>query len=340
MAEPGAPISQPPTPDNIDAAAALLRAGGLVAFPTETVYGLGADATDDRAVAALFAAKGRPRFNPLIIHFTDAEAAQGQAEFDRRADDLARAFWPGPLTLVLRRGPKTSISLLASAGLDTMAVRVPGHEIAQALLGAVGRPLAAPSANRSGEISPTRAAHVAASLGDAPAMILDGGPCALGIESAVVDLSGGQARLLRPGAVTREDIEAVIGTLLLGEHVSDAGVSGADNPGGAVKSPGLAGRHYAPDRPLRIEAKSAASGEAFLAFGPHAPACGGPSLNLSPAGDLEEAAANLFAMLRALDRPGVAAIAVMAVPEAGLGAAINDRLRRAAAGLADPEPTG
>lgn len=333
MAEPGARISAATT-DNIDRAAEMLRRGRLVAFPTETVYGLGADATDDRAVAAVFAAKGRPRFNPLIIHFTDADAAAGQAEFDRRADDLAQAFWPGPLTLVLRRGAGTSISLLASAGLDTMAVRVPGHDVAQSLLSAVGRPLAAPSANRSGTLSPTTAAHVAASLGDAPAMILDGGACALGIESAVVDLSGGQARLLRPGAVTRESIEAVIGPLAPGAIIPSAGVPGA------ISSPGMAGRHYAPSRPLRLEAKTPGTGEAFLAFGPDAPAGPGPSLNLSPTGDIEEAAANLFAMLRQLDCPDVAAIAVMAVPESGLGAAINDRLRRAAAGLADPEPTG
>ncbi len=325
MAERGVPIL-PPTPDNIDAAAEMLRDGRLIAFPTETVYGLGADATDDRAVAALFTAKGRPRFNPLIIHFTDEAAAAGQAEFDRRADDLAQAFWPGPLTLVLRRGPGTMISLLASAGLDTIAVRVPGHDVAQALLRAVGRPLAAPSANRSGEVSPTTAAHVAASLGNAPAMILDGGACPVGIESAVVDLSNREARLLRPGAVTGERIEAVIGPL------------GASVPG-AVRSPGMVGRHYAPSRPLRLGAKTPESGEAFLAFGPDAPAGSGPTLNLSPAGDIEEAAANLFAMLRDLDRPNVAAIAVMAVPEAGLGAAINDRLRRAAAGLADREPT-
>ncbi len=328
MAEPpvAAPIC-PPTTDNISRAAELLRGGRLIAFPTETVYGLGADATDDRAVAAVFAAKGRPRFNPLIIHFTDAGAAAGQAEFNRRADDLAQAFWPGPITLVLHRGPGTSISLLASAGLDTIAVRVPGHDIAQALLRAAGRPLAAPSANRSGEVSPTSAAHVAASLGNAPTMILDGGVCPVGIESTVVDLSTGEARLLRPGAVTRERIEAVIGPL------------GASAPG-AVRGPGMAGRHYATSRPLRLGAKTPESGDALLAFGPDVPATSGPTLNLSTAGDLEEAAANLFAMLRNLDRPNVAAIAVMPVPEHGLGAAINDRLRRAATGLADPEPTG
>lgn len=326
MAEPDVPAHiHPPTPENMSRAAALLRHGSLVAFPTETVYGLGADATDDRAVAALFTAKGRPRFNPLIIHFTDAGAAADQTQFDGRAHDLAAAFWPGPITLVLRRRAGTAISLLASAGLDTVAVRVPGHDVAQALLRAAGRPLAAPSANRSGEVSPTTAAHVAASLGDAPAMILDGGACPVGIESTVVDLSDGEARLLRPGAVTREHIEAVIGPL-------------GESAPGAVRSPGMAGRHYAPSRPLRLGAKTPESGEAFLAFGPAA-AGSGPTLNLSPAGDLTEAAANLFAMLRNLDRPGVAAIAVMPVPEHGLGAAINDRLRRAA-GLADPGPTG
>jgi L-threonylcarbamoyladenylate synthase len=309
----------PATPERIAQAARLLRDGGLVAFPTETVYGLGADATRDRAVATIFAAKGRPRFNPLIVHVADREQARRLVTFDARAERLAALFWPGALTLVLPRRADCPVSLLCSAGLDSLALRVPSHPVAQALLAAVGRPLAAPSANRSEAISPTSAEHVMRSLGNDVALILDGGPCPLGLESTVLDLCRPQARLLRPGAVTREAIEAVIGPISLG---------GKDE---APRSPGQLRRHYAPGRPLRLEADAVRPDEALLAFGAEAPQGAAESLNLSPDGDLNEAAANLFAYLHRLDRPGVAAIAVMPIPERGLGVAINDRLRRAAA---------
>ena len=307
--------------DAITAAAALIRAGRLVAFPTETVYGLGADATDDAAVAAIFEAKGRPRFNPLIVHFSDQQAIGAQAVMDRRAEALADAFWPGPITLVLARRPDCTLSRLVSAGLDTVAVRVPGNDVAQALIRAAGTPIAAPSANRSGEISPTTAAHVARSLGGAPAMILDGGPTKVGLESTVVDLSAPDAALLRPGAITRDEIEALIGPVTMPE----------DDPAGATeRSPGRQPRHYAPRHPLRIDADRPAPGEALLAFGPDLPDGATLIRNLSPTGDLTEAAANLFAMLHELDSAAPDGIAVMRIPETGLGAAINDRLRRAA----------
>jgi L-threonylcarbamoyladenylate synthase len=294
----------------------LLRAGELVAFPTETVYGLGADGTNDDAVARVFAVKARPRLNPLIVHVTDLAAAQRIARFDPRAQKLAERFWPGPLTMVLRRREDTALSLLVSAGLDTVAVRVPDHPVALALLAAAGRPIAAPSANVSGRVSPTTAAHVAADLDGRVSLILDGGACRVGVESTVVDLSGRAAALLRPGGVAVEDLEAVVGP---------AAAAGT----GPVLSPGMLRRHYAPGRPLRLNATLARPGEALLGFGPAAaPAV----LNLSPRGDLVEAAANLFAMLRALDEaPGYSGIAVPPIPEYGLGLAINDRLRRAAA---------
>jgi L-threonylcarbamoyladenylate synthase len=315
------PAIVPATAENILDAARRLRAGALVAFPTETVYGLGADATDDRAVAAIFAAKERPRFNPLIVHVPNQAAAAREAVFDARAERLAASFWPGPLTLVLKRGAESRVSLLVSAGLDTVALRVPGHNVAHALLNAVGRPIAAPSANRAGEISPTEAAHVAASLGDRAALILDGGRCPVGVESTVVDLSGPTPLLLRPGGATREAIEAVIGPLGTASATGD----------GPARSPGLIGRHYAPGRPLRLDVTtSGTADEALLAFGPAVPSGYGETLNLSPSGDLVEAAANLFAMLRALDRPEHRAVAVMPIPSTGLGLAINDRLRRAA----------
>jgi L-threonylcarbamoyladenylate synthase len=306
----------------IEEAAAILRAGGLVAFPTETVYGLGADATNDRAVAAIFEAKGRPKFNPLIVHVPDADTAAAYAAFDMRARGLAGRFWPGPLTLVLPRAPGCQISLLCSAGLETLAVRAPDHEVAQRLLAATGRPLAAPSANRSGEVSPTRAQHVAASLGSRVDLVLDGGPCPLGLESTVLDLTAKRPALLRPGGVTREALEAELGPLALAE---------AEAAEASRMSPGRLASHYAPRRPLRLDATAVAADEALLAFGPNPPAGAAETLNLSEKGDLVEAAANLFAHLHALDRPDIAAIAVMPVPEAGLGAAINDRLRRAAA---------
>lgn len=306
----------------LDRAASLLRDGALVAFPTETVYGLGGDATSDRAVAAIFAAKGRPSFNPLIVHVAELTAAEPLADFDDRARDLARRFWPGPLTLALKRSTASSISRLASASLETVALRVPVHPLAQALLRAVGRPLAAPSANRSGHVSPTTADHVADELGGRIAAILDGGPCRVGIESTVVDLSQPQAALLRPGGVSREQLESVLGRL--------AGPTDTDAP----RSPGMLERHYAPARPLRLNATAVASNEALLAFGP--PLSGATAtVNLSPARDLTEAAANLFAALRTLDQPCFTAIAVMPIPETGLGAAINDRLRRAARGRAN-----
>jgi len=310
----------PASPENIARAGALLRAGRLVAFPTETVYGLGCDATDDRAVAAVFAAKGRPEFNPLIVHVLGRSEAAVLAEFDARADTLAAGFWPGPLTLVLPRSAACPVSLLATAGLDTIAVRAPSHPVARAVLEAAGRPIAAPSANRSGEVSPTTAAHVADSLGGEVAMILDGGPCPVGLESTVLDLTGAHAAILRPGAVTEEAIAARIGPLA--------------PPGAAVRAPGMLARHYATRLPLRLKAHEVRPGEALLAFGPDAPMGAAHTLNLSPGGDLVEAAANLFAMMRTLDRPGFSAIAVMPIPEQGLGQAINDRLRRAAARLA------
>ena len=303
-------------------AAETVRRGGLVAFPTETVYGLGADATDERAVAAIFKAKGRPRFNPLIVHVPDLAAAERLAAFDARARALAERFWPGALTLVLPRRADAGLSLLVSAGLETVAVRVPSHPVAAALLRAAERPIAAPSANRSGAVSPTEAGHVARSLGSAadggPDLILDGGACPLGLESSVVDLSTPAPALLRPGGVTLEALEAAAGPLAI-----------AADDDTAPKSPGMLSRHYAPATPLRLGARTADAGEVLLGFGPGA---AGAALNLSPAGDLDEAAANLFAMLRRLDDAGHDGIAVMAVPEPGLGRAITDRLRRAAAG--------
>ncbi|MCH8113388.1 MAG: threonylcarbamoyl-AMP synthase [Proteobacteria bacterium] len=307
-----------PTPGNVAEAARILRRGGLVAFATETVYGLGADATNGDAVAAIFETKGRPRFNPLIVHVPDMTAAQRLARFDDRALALAEPFWPGPLTLVLPRTEDCMASQLVSAGLDTIAVRAPKHSLAQDLLRAAGTPLAAPSANASGRASPTTAQHVAESLGGRVDMILDGGPCPIGIESTVVGLFADEALLLRPGGVTRAELEAVVGPL------------GAAPETERPRSPGLLQRHYAPGRPLRLGAAGAAPGEALLAFGPGAPQ-GAAVRNLSPTGDLREAAANFFAMLHELDRPEFSAIAVMPIPGEGLGAAINDRLRRAAA---------
>jgi L-threonylcarbamoyladenylate synthase len=308
-----------PDPAAYAAAAALLRAGRLVAFPTETVYGLGADATNDRAVAAIFEAKGRPRFNPLIVHFHDPAAAEAETRFGRMAERLAAAFWPGPLTLVLPRRKASAISLLCSAGLDSLAVRVPSHPVGRRLLESCGLPLAAPSANASGKVSPTTAAHVADSLGARVPLILDGGPCPLGVESTVVDLTGTTPVLLRPGGVPSEDLEEVIGPL----ERPDAT--------GPLRSPGLLESHYAPGRPLRIEVSRVDANEALLAFGPNPLEGAAATVNLSASGDLGEAAARLFAALRELDRPAFQAIAVMPIPEGGLGAAINDRLRRAAA---------
>src|SRR5437764_7191306 len=299
-------------------AAALLQAGRLVAFPTETVYGLGGDATNDHAVTAIFAAKARPRFNPLIVHVRDLAAAERLAVFNSPARHAAARFWPGPLTLVLPRQPSAGLSLLASAGLDTVAIRVPAHPVAQALLREMGRPIAAPSANRSGRVSPTEAAHVAEDLGDDVALILDDGPTQVGLESTVLDLSAEPPALLRPGTVTFEALTELLGPIAL--------------PGsGPPKSPGMLASHYAPRLPLRVAATDVRPGEALLAFGPNAPPGFAEVLWLSRSGDLTEAAANLFAMLRRLDRRCFTAIAVMPIPEHGLGRAINDRLRRAAA---------
>jgi L-threonylcarbamoyladenylate synthase len=308
---------------SIEEAARLIREGELVAFPTETVYGLGGDATNERAVAKIFEAKGRPQFNPLISHVLDAGEARRLVQWNETADKLAARFWPGPLTLVLPRAKNSPIALLATAGLDTAAIRAPAHPMAQALIRAAGRPIAAPSANRSGAVSPTRADHVAESLGNRVKLILDGGPCEVGLESTVLDLSTATPTLLRPGGATREAIEAVIGEVAL----SDAIPSGD----AARKSPGQLDSHYAPARPVRLNATSVAGDEALLAFGPRPPAGARQVLNLSPDGDLTEAAANLFAHLRALDRPANTRIAVMPIPQTGLGLAINDRLRRAAA---------
>ncbi|MCH7710093.1 MAG: threonylcarbamoyl-AMP synthase [Proteobacteria bacterium] len=323
-----------PSTENIAAAAAVIGEGGLIAFPTETVYGLGADAANDRAVASIFEAKDRPRFNPLIVHFANSGEASDAAAFDARAHDLAGAFWPGALTLVLERRPASAISLLVSAGLETLAVRVPAHPVAQALLAAAKRPIAAPSANRAGEVSPTSADHVSASLAGSPRMILDGGRCPVGIESTVLDLTTPSPVILRPGGITRDEIEAVIGPTGL----ADAALADATE---GVKSPGMLARHYAPGRPLRLDAGEVGRTEALLAFGRHAITGGAVEMNLSPSADLTEAAANLFAMLRALDRPDISAIAVMPIPETGLGVAINDRLRRATqSALAGPAAKG
>jgi L-threonylcarbamoyladenylate synthase len=303
----------------IAAAAAALRGGGLVAFPTETVYGLGADATNDRAVARIFEAKGRPSFNPLIVHFPDRAAAARSVTFNDTARLLADRFWPGPLTLVLPRAADCRLSLLVSAGLDTAAARVPAHEDARRLLGAAGVPVAAPSANRSGRLSPTTARHVADDLGDRVAVILDGGPCRIGLESTVIDLAGARPAILRQGGLTQEALESALGGPLAVAETEET----------APRSPGMLASHYAPSLPVRPDAMKPRPGEAMLGFGP---GYAGAEGNLSETGDLVEAAANLFACLHALDRPEYAGIAVAPIPEEGLGRAINDRLRRAAAG--------
>ncbi|WP_165190657.1 L-threonylcarbamoyladenylate synthase [Caulobacter soli] len=301
--------------EEIEAAAQALRDGGLVLLPTETVYGLGADAANPAAVAAIFEAKGRPRFNPLIAHVHDAATAARIAAFDDRAQALARAFWPGPLTIVAPIRDTAAVCDLARAGLDTVAIRVPGHPLSRAVLEAFGGPVVAPSANRSGRPSPTTFDDAFAETGSKTAAALDGGPCEVGLESTVVAVLDGPVRLLRPGAVTRAQLEAVVGPL-----------AQADDD--AKRSPGRLALHYAPDAPVRIEAAAPEAGEAFLAFGPW-PA-GEGVFNLSPSGDLVEAAAKLFAFLRAADRTSPVGIAVAPIPDEGLGEAINDRLRRAA----------
>lgn len=293
----------------------ILRDGGLVAFPTETVYGLGADATSDRAVARVYEAKGRPSFNPLIVHVPDRAAADKLGEFPALAQRLAEAFWPGPLTIVVPRRRDCPVSLLASAGLSSLALRVPAHPIAQELLRAVNRPVVAPSANPSGRMSPTTAAHVRAGLGNKVDLILDGGACAVGVESTIIGFLGREPELLRPGGIARQDIERAMKCSLVTARAGDAPVA-----------PGQLESHYAPHAELRIDAETRRAGEIYLGFGAR-----DGERNLSASGDLIEAAANLFRMLHELDETGAKSIAVAPIPHRGLGEAINDRLRRAAA---------
>jgi L-threonylcarbamoyladenylate synthase len=316
--------------DSIEKAARILCEGGLVGMPTETVYGVAANALDGKAVARVFEAKGRPAFNPLITHFADARTIENYAVMDERAKMLAQAFWPGPLTMILQQVKDCGLSDLVTAGLPTVAVRVPAHPVARDLIKAAGVPLAAPSANVSGSLSPTSAAHVAASLGDKVDMILAAGSSAVGLESTVIDLSTDEAVILRPGGITAEDISAVLGYKI-----------GYAQEGSDIKSPGQLLKHYAPDTPVRLNAIDLEAGEALLAFGSirfMGIRGGGAAAdlpdsmvrNLSEGQDLHEAAANLFAMLRDLDRPEHKRIAVMNLPDIGLGVAINDRLKRAA----------
>jgi L-threonylcarbamoyladenylate synthase len=315
-------VIRTPDPEAIEDAGRLIRDGRLAAFPTETVYGLGADATNGEAVARIFLAKGRPHFNPLIVHVPDIYHAAALGQFSEVANQLAKAFWPGPLTIVVPRRQNSGISDLVSAGLPTLAIRVPDHPIAQALLRAAARPLAAPSANRSGHVSATLAGHVAADLGTSVAMILDGGATVHGLESTVVDATRDDIAVLRPGAISVESLEDVLGRKVLRAHAGSS-----ETP----LSPGQLASHYAPRAVIRLNAHNVNPGEALLAFGEREIKTTGPVFNLSRAGSLIEAAANLFAALRNLDATGVAAIAVMPIPESGLGEAINDRLQRAAA---------
>jgi L-threonylcarbamoyladenylate synthase len=308
------------------AAARVLADGGLVAFPTETVYGLGADATNPAAIARLYQAKGRPSFNPLIAHVGDLAAARQIAAFDAAATVLAEAFWPGPLTLVLPKTPDCPVAELATAGLETIAIRIPAHPLAREILRGFGRPVAAPSANLSGHVSPTTAAHVQSDLAGRIDLIVDGGPVAIGVESTIVGCFEAPM-LLRPGGVPREEIERVLGRALTQPETE----SDCAKP----LAPGMLASHYAPRTRVRLDAHKIVPGEALLAFGPALPPGTDSAvavMNLSPRGDLAEAAANLFGHLRALDAKAARMIAVMPVPEHGLGEAINDRLRRAAVG--------
>ena len=306
--------------ETITCAAQALRDGKVIAFPTETVYGLGADATNATAVAQVFEIKGRPRFNPLIVHVEDLDAAKAQVVFGDEAEKLANAFWPGPLSLVLPKKPESTICDLVSAGMDTLAVRVPQHPIAQELLREAACPVAAPSANKAGRISPTTAEHVRDELGDDPKIILDGDFSAIGLESTVVGFSDGKAVLMRPGGVSRNDIERVLGyELAMGGSASKP------------LSPGQLESHYAPNAAIRLNATSVAPDEAVLAFGSIDPETSGPKINLSPDGNLREAAIRFFAALRELDATGCKRIAVVTIPNEGLGEAINDRLKRAVA---------
>jgi L-threonylcarbamoyladenylate synthase len=310
------------------AAARVLAEGGLIGFPTETVYGLGADACNAQAVARLYQAKGRPAFNPLIAHVGDLAAARKIARFDALAARLAEAFWPGPLTLVLPKADGCAVADLATAGLDTVAIRIPAHPVARNILRAFGGPVVAPSANLSGHVSPTTAAHVESDLAGRIDLIVDGGPVEVGVESTIVGCFD-TPMLLRPGGLPREAIERVLGRALAGVPMEMAGETSAP------LAPGMLASHYAPRTPVRLEAVSLAAGEALLAFGPGRIAeydAAIAVMNLSERGDLAEAAANLFGYLRSLDGKGARGIAVMPVPDHGLGEAINDRLRRAAIG--------
>jgi L-threonylcarbamoyladenylate synthase len=310
------------SPETIARAVAELAAGRLVAVPTETVYGLAADATDGQAVAGIFEAKGRPRFNPLIVHVSDRAMAERIAYFDPLSMELADRFWPGPLTLVLPLLPGTAIHPLVTAGLDTVAIRMP-QGLARDVIAALDRPIAAPSANTSGRISPTSAQAVADDLGSRLAYILDGGPTDVGVESTILKVEGATVRLLRPGGLTAEDIEAAIGRSV---------ITGSAGP--AIEAPGMLASHYAPNASVRLDAERIEPGEALLAFGPKRVAGAEHAVamrNLSETGDLREAAANLYADLQALDRNGARTIAVEPIPHTGLGMAINDRLSRAAA---------
>jgi L-threonylcarbamoyladenylate synthase len=309
-----------------EAAARILAAGGLVAFPTETVYGLGADAANATAIAHLYAAKGRPAFNPLIAHVADLAAARRIGRFDARALRLAEAFWPGPLTLVVPKTENCPVADLATAGLDTVAIRIPAHPVAEAILRAFGGAVVAPSANISGHVSPTLAAHVESDLAGRIDLIVDGGPVAVGVESTIVGCFEAPM-LLRPGGLSRERIEAVLGMPLGRPPVE------AESDDSQPLAPGMMASHYAPRANVRLNARDVAPGEALLAFGPaRLPGLEAAAavMNLSPAADLDEAATNLFGYLRALDAKAPQAIAVMAIPEQDLGEAINDRLRRAA----------
>jgi len=314
-----------PDVEGLNTAGTLLRRGKLVAIPTETVYGLAGDATNDDAVARIFEAKGRPSFNPLIIHFADVPAVWSHVVQSPLAEKLAKTFWPGPLSLILPRHPSSPVSLLASAGLDTLAVRVPAHPIGHAVLKAAGCPVAAPSANESGGISPTQPHHVRDSLGNKVDAIMDGGACDIGIESTVVAVLDDHVVLLRPGSITRDDIKAEIDDV---REISDV-----NHDINAPRSPGMLKRHYAPRTKVRlnVDVDKLGPDDVVLGFGP-VDLTGAPSgsLNLSAAGDLKEAAANLFSMLRRLDCLNAGHIAIMPIPEIGLGVAINDRLRRAA----------
>lgn len=312
-----------PTAENIQEAARIIRAGGLIGLPTETVYGLGADATNGRAVAAIFEAKGRPAFNPLIIHVANLQAAERLAVFDDNARMLATSLWPGPLTMILPKMAGCPVSDLATAGLSTIAIRIPALKEARDIIAASGVPIAAPSANASGTLSPTTAQHVAESLRDKVALIIAAGASSVGLESTVIDLSGDVPVILRPGAITPDDIARVIG-------IAPAIDDGAhDKP----KSPGQLLKHYAPATPLRLNAANVQDGEALLAFGPTLLGRNLPPTqkkNLSEGSDLHEAASHLFGYLHDLDKGGFKSIAVMPVPDQGLGLAINDRLKRAA----------